>query len=64
VILRRVRTSPSFLRHYDEAPTLRGKIANKVKDLRRKAQKKCCADLMLENRLLKKSMIAVGGDDE
>ncbi len=34
--------------------------------LRREARalKECVADLTLENRLLKKSMIADGGDDE
>ena len=37
-----------------------------VHDLRRetRALKECVADLTLENRLLKKSMIADGGDDE
>ena len=37
-----------------------------VQDLRREARalKECVADLTLENRLLKKSMIADGGDDE
>jgi transposase len=36
-----------------------------VKDLRREAQalKEVAADLTLENRLLKKSMIADGGDE-
>ena len=38
---------------------------DEVKDLRREASalKGCVADLTLENRLLKKSMIADGGDD-
>ena len=37
-----------------------------VQDLRREARalKECVADLTLENRLLKKSMIADGGDGE
>ena len=37
-----------------------------LQDLRREARalKECLADLTLENRLLKKSMIADGGDDE
>ena len=37
-----------------------------AKDLRREARdlKECVADRTLENRLLKKSMIADGGDDE
>jgi len=37
-----------------------------VQDLRRetRALKEAVADLTLENRLLKKSMIADGGDDE
>jgi transposase len=37
-----------------------------VQDLRREARalKECVADLTLENRLLKKSMIADGDDDE
>ena len=37
-----------------------------LQDLRREARalKECVADLTLENRLLKKSMIADGGDDE
>ena len=36
-----------------------------LQDLRREASalKECVADLTLENRLLKKSMIADGGDD-
>ena len=40
--------------------------SDEVKDLRREALalKECVADLTLENRLLKKSMIADGGDDE
>jgi transposase len=39
---------------------------DEVKDLRREASalKECVADLTLENRLLKKSMIADGGDEE
>ena len=46
--------------------TARGATADEVKDLRREARdlKECVADLTLENRLLKKSMIADGGDDE
>lgn len=39
--------------------------SDEVKDLRREAGalKECVADLTLENRLLKKSMIADGDDD-
>ena len=46
--------------------TARSATTNEVKDLRREARdlKECVADLILENRLLKKSMIADGGDDE
>ena len=45
---------------------LRDALAAEVHDLRREARalKECVADLTLENRLLKKSMIADGGDDE
>ena len=45
--------------------TARPATTNEVKDLRREASalKECVADLTLENRLLKKSMIADGGDD-
>ena len=45
--------------------TARAATADEVKDLRREASalKECVADLTLENRLLKKSMIADGGDD-
>ena len=45
--------------------TARAATSNEVKDLRREAQalKKVVADLTLENRLLKKSMIADGGDE-
>ena len=44
----------------------RAATTDEVKDLRREASalKECVADLTLENRLLKKSMIADGGDDE
>ena len=46
--------------------TARAATTDVVKDLRREASalKECVADLTLENRLLKKSMIADGGDDE
>ena len=46
--------------------TARAATSDEVKDLRREASalKECVADLTLENRLLKKSMIADGGDDE
>jgi len=46
--------------------TARAATTDEVKDLRREASalKECLADLTLENRLLKKSMIADGGDDE
>jgi transposase len=45
--------------------TARAATTEEVKDLRREASalKECVADLTLENRLLKKSMIA-DGDDE
>ncbi len=40
--------------------------SDEVKDLRRESRelKECVADLTLENRLLKKSMMADGGDQE
>jgi transposase len=43
----------------------RAATSNEVKDLRREAQalKKVVADLTLENGLLKRSMIAEGGDE-
>jgi transposase len=46
--------------------TARAATNGEVQDLRREAHalKECVADLTLENRLLKKSMIADGGDDE
>ena len=46
--------------------TARATTSGDVQDLRREARalKECVADLTLENRLLKKSMIADGGDDE
>ena len=46
--------------------TTRAATTDEVKDLRREASalKECVADLTLENRLLKKSMIADGGDEE
>ena len=46
--------------------TARAATTDEVKDLRREASalKECVADLTLENRLLKKSMIGDGGDDE
>ena len=46
--------------------TARAATADEVKDLRREASalKECVADLTLENRLLKKSVIADGGDQE
>jgi len=46
--------------------TARAAATDEVKDLRREtlALKECVADLTLENRLLKKSMIADGGDQE
>jgi len=45
--------------------TARAATSDEVKDLRREssALKECVADLTLENRLLKKSMMADGGDD-
>jgi transposase len=45
--------------------TARAATTDEVKNLRREAGalKECVADLTLENRLLKKSMIADGGDD-
>ena len=46
--------------------TARAATTDEVKNLRREARdlKECVADLTLENRLLKKSMIADGGGDE
>jgi transposase len=46
--------------------TVRAATTDEVKDLRREASalKECVADLTLENRLLKKSMIADGGEQE
>ena len=46
--------------------TTRAATTGEVQDLRREARslKECVADLTLENRLLKKSMIADGGDEE
>jgi transposase len=46
--------------------TARAATTDEVKDLRREASvlKECVADLTLENRLFKKSMIGDGGDDE
>ena len=46
--------------------TVRAASTDEVKDLRREASalKECVADLTLENRLLKKSMIADGDDQE
>ena len=46
--------------------TARAATTDEVKELRREASalKECVADLTLENRLLKKSMIADGGDQE
>ena len=46
--------------------TARAATTDEVKDLRREASalKECVADLTLENRLLKKSMIADGADPE
>ena len=48
-------------RRHGHAP----RASDEVKDLRREAQalKEVVADLTLENRLLKKSMIADGGDE-
>jgi transposase len=45
--------------------TSRAATTDEVKDLRRESRdlKECVADLTLENRLLKKSMLADGGDD-
>ena len=44
----------------------RAATTDEVKDLRREASalKECVADLTLENRLLKKSILADGGDQE
>ena len=46
--------------------TARAATTDEAKDLRREASalKECVADLTLENRLLKKSILADGGDDE
>ena len=46
--------------------TARAASTDEVKDLRREASalKECVADLTLENRLLKKSILADGGDNE
>ena len=46
--------------------TARAATTDEVRDLRREASalKECVADLILENRLLKKSMIADGEGDE
>ena len=46
--------------------TARAATTDEVKDLRREtsALKECVADLTLEHRLLKKSILADGGDDE
>ena len=46
--------------------TARAATTGEVQDLRREARalKECVADLTLENRLLKKSMIADWGEDE
>jgi transposase len=45
--------------------TARSATTDEVKDLRNEARdlKECVADLTLENRLLKKSMNGLGGDD-
>ena len=45
--------------------TARPATTDEVKDLRNEARdlKECVADLTLENRLLKKSMTGLGGDD-
>ncbi len=45
--------------------TARAATSDEVRDLRRESRdlKECVADLTLENRLLKKSMIADGGDE-
>ena len=46
--------------------TARAATGDEVNNLRREASalKECVADLTLENRLLKKSMIADGGEDQ
>jgi transposase len=46
--------------------TARAATTGEVQDLRRetRALKECVADLTLENRLLKKRIVADGGDDE
>ena len=46
--------------------TARAATGDEVNDLRREASalKECVADLTLENRLLKKSMVADGGEDQ
>jgi transposase len=46
--------------------TARAATTDEVKDLRHEASalKECVADLTLENRLLKKSILADGGDQE
>ena len=53
-------------KHRLAGDTARAATTDEVKDLRCEASalKECVADLTLENRLLKKSMIADGGDDE
>ena len=45
--------------------TARSATTDEVKDLRNEARdlKECVADLALDNRLLKKSMTGLGGDD-
>ena len=49
-----------------EGITARAATSDEVKDLRREtlALKECVADLTLENRLLKKSLTADGGEQE
>ena len=46
--------------------TARAATTDEMKDLRRESRdlKECVADLTLENRLLKKSMLADGGGQE
>ena len=53
-------------KHRLAGDTARAATTGAVQDLRREARalKECVADLTLENRLLKTSMIADGGDEE
>ena len=63
--LQPVTGTPAFKRRL-AGDTARSATSGEVQDLRREAcaLKEVVADLTLENRLLKKSMIADGGEDE